>query len=410
MPKTVRALAREAVADAAIVDIHTHLFDPAMGSMLLSGIDELLTYHYLVAEVLRARPDIAPDAFFALARPAQADLVWEELFLRRSPVSEACRGVVTVLDALGVSPRATDLRRARAYFARRPVAARVDRAFELAGLSRVYMTNDLLDPAEAPLWSKGFRRDPRFLGVLRLDRAVMNWPEPVAALRAAGADVDESLSGRTLAGVRDVLDRGCDRLDARYVAISLPPSFAYPDPLSPLTNLMTHAVIPMAERRGLPLALMIGVRKLANPALRLAGDSVGAAPVETVEALARDFPRARFAVTYLSRENQHAFCIAARKFANLLPFGCWWFLNNPTFIREMTSMRLETLGLSFIPQHSDARVLEQVIYKWRHSREIIGDVLAAKYEDLARAGWRATAAEIRRDVTALLGGSLLERR
>ena len=44
-------------------DIHTHLYDPAMGKLLLWGIDELVTYHYLVAEVFRARPDLAYDKF-----------------------------------------------------------------------------------------------------------------------------------------------------------------------------------------------------------------------------------------------------------------------------------------------------------------------------------------------------------
>ena len=36
-------------------------------------------------------------------------------------------------------------------------------------------------------------------------------------------------------------------------------------------------------------------------------------------------------------------------------------------------MRIELLGTSFIPQHSDARVLDQLIYKWDHSRQIIGE-------------------------------------
>jgi hypothetical protein len=44
-------------------------------------------------------------------------------------------------------------------------------------------------------------------------------------------------------------------------------------------------------------------------------------------------------------------------------------LNNPSLVEEITRMRLEMLGMSFIPQHSDARVLEQVIYKWRSSRQ-----------------------------------------
>jgi hypothetical protein len=67
-------------------------------------------------------------------------------------------------------------------------------------------------------------------------------------------------------------------------------------------------------------------------------------------------------------------------------------------------MRVELLGTSFIPQHSDARVLEQLIYKWDHSRTIIGRVLGDKYADLANSGWNASEAEIRRDVKLMFEG------
>ncbi len=72
------------------------------------------------------------------------------------------------------------------------------------------------------------------------------------------------------------------------------------------------------------------------------------------------FPDTKFIATVLARENQHELCVLARKFRNLHIFGCWWFLNNPSLIDEMTRMRLELLGLSFTPQHSDARVLDQL--------------------------------------------------
>ena len=72
----------------------------------------------------------------------------------------------------------------------------------------------------------------------------------------------------------------------------------------------------------------------------------------------------------------------ARKFANLMPFGCWWFLNNPSIIAEITSERLEMLGTSMIPQHSDCRILEQLIHKWTHSRRVIADVLFNQYMEL----------------------------
>jgi hypothetical protein len=216
-----------------------------------------------------------------------------------------------------------------------------------------------------------------------------------------GYAADDGLTGNTISQLRRYLNTWCDRFDARYMAISLPPTFRYPDIHSPVTTLITKAVIPVAAERGIPVAMMIGVKKLVNPALRLAGDSVGKSDIDTVESLARDFGNIRFLLTMLARENMHELCIAARKFKNITPFGCWWFLNNPSLIDEITRMRLETLGLSFVPQHSDARVLDQLIYKWAHSRSIIGEALTDKYADLCATGWIPTKAEIERDVKQL---------
>ncbi|MBM3892459.1 MAG: glucuronate isomerase, partial [Verrucomicrobia bacterium] len=72
---------------------------------------------------------------------------------------------------------------------------------------------------------------------------------------------------------------------------------------------------------------------------------------------------------------------------------------------EMTRMRLEMLGLSVTPQHSDCRVLDQLVYKWDHFRKILTRVLTDKYRDLLAAGWKVTKAEIERDVKLLLGGA-----
>jgi len=392
---------RKILAETPLTDIHTHLYDPAMGPLLLWGIDDLLTYHYLVAEAFRARPDLDYDAFWALEKREKADLIWEELFVKRSPVSEACRGVLTVLDRLGLNPRSRTLAPFRRYFAGRRVEDYVQTVLETANIARLYMTNDPLDPEERAAWERGFARDPRFLACLRLDSAVMGWPAPVGPLRALGYRVEESLSGGTLAELKRYLHEWSDRIDARYMAISLPPSFRYPDELSPLTTLLAKAVFPAARERGIPAAMMIGVKKLVNPRLRLAGDSVGKAQIETVERIAADFGENRFLVTMLARENAHELCVAARKFRNLLVFGCWWFLNNPSLVAEITSMRLEMLGLSFIPQHSDARVLDQLVYKWEHSRDILARVLAEKYAALADASWKVSAADIRRDVRIL---------
>jgi hypothetical protein len=150
---------------------------------------------------------------------------------------------------------------------------------------------------------------------------------------------------------------------------------------------------------------MPGVRRAVNPQLKLAGDGVGLSNLTSVQNLCAGFPENKFMVTALARENQHELSVLARKFRNLHIFGCWWFSNVPSIIEEMTRMRIELLGLSFTPQHSDARVLDQIIYKWQHSRRIIAKVLVEKYADLAQTGWQVSRAEVERDVKDLFGGA-----
>jgi hypothetical protein len=170
------------------------------------------------------------------------------------------------------------------------------------------------------------------------------------------------------------------------------------------TLLLQKAVLPHCREHGLPLAVMPGVKRSVNPELKLAGDGVGWTDLTFLENLCVAYPENRFMATILARENQHEACVLARKFRNLHIFGCWWFTNVPLLVEEITRMRFELLGLSFTPQHSDARVLEQLVYKWQHSRRIIAKVLAEKYSALEQTGWRIARAEIERDVKDLFGG------
>ncbi|CAE7800784.1 unnamed protein product, partial [Symbiodinium microadriaticum] len=134
-------------------------------------------------------------------------------------------------------------------------------------------------------------------------------------------------------------------------------------------------------------------------------DGVASADVASLQALCARFPKVKFLVTVLSRANQHELTVVVQKTRNLHLYGCWWYCNNPSIIEELTKMRVEMLGTAFTAQHSDCRVLEQLLYKWDHSREVIGQALAPYFERLVKRGWVLTRQELRRDVELLLGGS-----
>jgi hypothetical protein len=400
---TLRHDVDDAIARTRIVDLHTHLFPPSFGEYCLRGIDELVTYHYLVAELFRSSA-VRPSDYWALAKNERADLVWDTLFVRNTPLSEACRGVVYVLSALGLDPHASDLGEARAYFTGLGAAEHIDRVLDLANVSDLVMTNDPFDRDEIAKWEAGSAMHPRFHAAMRLDRMINEWHASVAPMAEAGFQSDSDFSERGIAEARRFLDHWIERMKPLYLAVSVPPEFLYGDDSS-RTRALREVVFPTAHSHGLPFALMIGAVRAVNPELREAGDGVGRADVRAVERICRENPGIRFLVTMLSRENQHELCVAARKFANLTPFGCWWFLNNPSIVSEITDERLELLGASFVPQHSDARILDQLIYKWTHSRRAIADSLYGAYSALVDDGYRPTRDQIERDADRLLAGN-----
>ena len=402
MAESLQTRVSRIVQATPVHDIHTHLYDPAQGEMLLWGIDELLVYHYLVSEASR-QMTVPLERFWSASKQEQAAYVWEALFTEHSPISEACRGVLTTLHLLGIDARKSDLKNLRSWYASQNPQDFINRILEKANIASICMTNSPFDPIERPTWDRGFARDPRFVAALRIDPLLVAWPETSVWLREQGYAVSRELTPQTLGEVRRFLGDWTQRIDSRYCMVSLPPSFAWPADTE-IARLIEGAVLPHCRDQGQAFALMMGVKRAVNPRLRMAGDGVGLADLNALQALCAAHPENRFVVTCLARENQHELVVLARKFPNLHPFGCWWFTNTPQLIREITTMRLELLGTSFTPQHSDARVLDQVLYKWQHSRSILAEALTEKYTATAAAGWEVTDPEIQRDVTELLGG------
>jgi hypothetical protein len=398
-PADLDALVEDVLAGTPFVDVHTHLFPSSLRTFSLWGIDDLLTYHYLEAELFRVST-MRPQAYWTLPKSARADLVWRTLFVDQTPLSEATRGVVSVLHMLGLDPASPCLESLREFFRGLSLPDHVSQVFRLSGISSVVMTNDPLDPAEMAEWDRVGETDPRFHAALRLDRIVNEWEAHHHYLQAQGYNVTADPGAATLAELRRFLTRWSQRFSPRYMAVSLPDSFDFPkDDLR--TRLLAGAVLPACRDLQLPIALMIGVRRQVNPLLQLAGDACGRADLRAVGALCSQFPENRFMVSVLSRENQHELCVYARKFGNLLPFGCWWFVSSASLVEEITTERLELLGTSFIPQHSDARVLEQLLYKWRDTRTILAPILANAYKRVAGNGRPVTRDDVVRDVTRL---------
>ena len=441
-----------------VIDLHTHLLPPSHGALCLWGIDEMLTYHYLVSEYFMTAPaTISPEGFFAMNKKKQADLIWGSLFIQRSPISEATRGILTTLQALGLQSEIDnrDLDAIRRFYdgfreeGLEGVEKFVDEVYRLAGVKYAIMTNIPFDFTEAQHWRPMKKEYPEtFKSALRVDPLIAGDRKTVEnALKASGY-------GTSLEDARKYLHDWCDTMNPEYLMASTPHDFTLlssegggilsgvtkkgvnesslqspfafaeltgrdcndcedtdnmPSIINESSDFLTEVLMHVCEERDLPLALKIGAHRSVNPALLSAGDGLVAfADTNSLARLCGRFSKVRFLATFLSRNNQQEACVLAAKFRNLHIYGCWWFCNVPSIIKEITEMRVEMLGTAFTAQHSDARIVEQLIYKWAHSRAVIAEVLATEYEKVITSGWGLQRAEIRRDAGRLFGESFGE--
>src|SRR5204863_6561290 len=115
-------------------------------------------------------------------------------FVHHTSDSEACRGVLYTLKALGLDVKKRDLSALRQWFASQKVENHITRCMELGGVRTICMSNSPFDDLERPVWEKGFHRDERFAAALRIDPLLLWWPETAPILARWGYKVTASQS------------------------------------------------------------------------------------------------------------------------------------------------------------------------------------------------------------------------
>jgi len=382
-----------------VVDIHTHLFPKEFGNLFLYGIDEILTYHYLISEYFTYEKNIKPEEFYNFDKKKQAELIWQKLFIEHTPISEATKGVVTILNTLGIDLKQKNLSKIREYFRTIDIDEYIDKIFKLTKIKYVIMTNNPFSKDEVKVWEKlSFFNDKRFKSSLRIDDLLFNFPAISREMDLSSSLIDEF----DIKNLRKFLSYWIKKINPVYFICSFPPNFKYPDENDIRSKILDRIIFPILKEYSMPFVAMFGVLRNVNPKLNLAGDAAGKSDLNTILNFVKNNENIKFLMTFLHPNEIYETAVLARKFNNLMLFSCWWFTNIPYLINETLRIRIELLGTNFIAYHSDARVLEHLIYKWSNFKNILTEVLTDKYYSLLKSGWNINFEEIKKDISALL--------
>ena len=146
--------------------MHTHLFPPEHKSFYLIGLKNVLNYHYLIAELLTST-DVEIKEFNLLTENEKASLIWSELFQKRTPISEACQGVLSILKKFSITIANKDY-----YTIDKELKDKryTDQdIFNQSNVKSVVMTNNPFDKEEWSLFDKNNWDRNKYLSSLRLD-------------------------------------------------------------------------------------------------------------------------------------------------------------------------------------------------------------------------------------------------
>ena len=260
----------EELQAAQFIDMHTHLFRPSLGTLGLWGIDELLTYHYLEAELFRSS-EITPEQYWSMSKKEQADAIWRTLFVDHLPVSEATRGVVAVLQAFGLPTESKDLREARAVF-----QCAKDRGAHREGVSACghQRSGDDERSARSGRSSALGKRRRAAQGISRGTAAGSHFEQVDRALAECssrrGTRSSSTFRRKAFArcGVFWTIGRSaCSRSTWRCRCRTL----SNIRRRARARNCCVRRFCRRAASLGIPLSTMIGVRYQVNPAIKLAG-------------------------------------------------------------------------------------------------------------------------------------------
>ena len=379
------------IDSTTIFDMHTHLFPPSHKNFFLSGFKNLLNYHYLIAELLTAT-NIDASTFYSYNFEKKASLIWNELFEKRTPVSEACTGVLSILKELNIEINNKNFLSISDEYDNKIQSDK--NILNYSNVSSLVMTNNPFDLDEWSLFKSTDWDKKIYLASLRLDDLILDYEE---AYNKAKNQTSKQEQDTIVA----YLEKCYQQSKPVYAALSL--NLATFKTI--VDGSMWRNILVWLESKKLPLSLMLGVKRSVNKDFGLAGDGIGDINLKELSKLCNSFPKNKFLVTCLSLNDQHELTVLSRKHPNLRIFGFWWFMNQPTIIKQVLKMRIDMLGFSFIPQHSDARVTDQLIYKWSHFKKILYPILLEYYENLLYKNFPLSEDILQRDINKLLFGN-----
>ena len=426
------------------------------------GIDNLLTTDKMICEFLsihNTNLDI-----YKLDKVKQADLIWDELFIKRTPLSDNCIEIISIIKSIGLEQfiMNLDLNGIRNYFGVNGINSSnineyTDKIFDLSGVNYTITSTKIFDKNEIiylenrftpkkndivlykknnitekvkildchclqgyplnynilfdngkeknTLWNYLFMCDEQFNKITKRFKNSLNID---ILLRDYNKCLNNGLIKKygfneNIDGVRDYLLYWFHVLRPKCFSMSLENEIDYD-----FVNVDTDWIGNVSQILStiiIPLSIELNIPisiKFENTKFL---DVCDRSNLYSLFKLCKTFPKCKFIICFLCKVNYNKIFWLSKECSNLHIHGC--FLNNLKITKEITTNTFDVFSLNFSFHYSGSTVLEHFIYKWKQYKKIIIDILIDKYKKLELLGVIISKKNIERDVDILFNHSYL---
>ena len=366
------------VNSTPIFDIHTHLFPSKFKKYYNVGLIKLLNYHYLKAELF-SLGNIKIKNFNNLDDNKKANIIWDNLFLNRYPISTATQGVLRILKIYGVEDVNQKFDKILKITNENQLSE--EDIFKITNINQVVMTNNPFNSEEKKILN--LNKDSKYLPSIRIDDLFMKPKSKNEHLNSWYLSGQEKIK-KAIKEIKIIIQTN----KPSYFSLSTENFKEFEN------EFFFKNFLSLLKENKTPMMLLIGVKRGVNKLYNDAGDGIGTMNLDYLEKILIKFPRNKFLLSCLDYRDQFKLSVLARKFQNLKIVGFWWFNNNESIIENLLKQRFELLGDNFIVQHSDARIIDQLVYKWLDFKSIYIKVMVEKYQKLLSLGYKIKATDL----------------
>ncbi|MDC3041727.1 glycosyltransferase family 2 protein [Candidatus Pelagibacter sp.] len=370
------------VNSTPIFDIHTHLFPSKFKKYYNVGLIKLLNYHYLKAELF-SLGNIKIKNFNNLDDNKKANIIWDNLFLNRYPISTATQGVLRILKIYGVEDVNQKFDKILKITNENQLSE--EDIFKITNINQVVMTNNPFNSEEKKILN--LNKDSKYLPSIRIDDLFIKPKSKNEHLNSWYLSGQEKIK-KAIKEIKIIIQTN----KPSYFSLSTENFKEFEN------EFFFKNFLSLLKENKTPMMLLIGVKRGVNKLYNDAGDGIGTMNLDYLEKILIKFPRNKFLVSCLDYRDQFKLSVLARKFQNLKIVGFWWFNNNESIIENLLKQRFELLGDNFIVQHSDARIIDQLVYKWLDFKSIYIKVMVEKYQKLLSLGYKIKATDLERKI------------